>query len=69
MRIYLEAHEQVTKGQEAETFRLDVTDKSQTEQDAILAKLKEVMAGLTCVFTRHDCYHTEGGRLCEVQEV
>ena len=56
MRVYLEAREQVIN---PEFVRLNVTNKNQTERDSILTALKDYMAGLTCVFTRHDCKHEE----------
>lgn len=68
MRIYLESLEQVAWGQEAEFVRLDVTGKSQAEQDAILTQLKDFMTGLTCVFTRHYCYHDIKGS-CTSEEL
>ncbi len=54
-RIYLEALEQVTE--EAEFIRLDVTNKTQAEQDDIIIKLKDFMTGITCTFQRHNCPH------------
>ena len=65
MRIYLEALEQV----EAEFVRLDVTDKTEAEKDTILTSLKDFMTGLSCQFTKHTCYHQEGGQPCVVVEV
>ena len=67
MRIYLEANET-----EGEFVRLDVTDKTQAEQDAILVSLKDFMTGVTCVFSRHWCWHdgTPGNHpLCEWEEL
>jgi len=59
MRVYLEAREQIE--QDGEFHRLDVTGKTAEEQAIILAKFKEFMAGIDCVFTRHACYHDTGG--------
>lgn len=52
MHIYLEAQEQG-----GEFVRLDVTDKTQPEQGTILASLKDFMVGLSCIFTKHWCWH------------
>ncbi len=70
MKVYFDAVEQVALGLAAETVRLDITDKTQEEQDAILASLKDYMNlnGSTNIFTKHYCYHDEG-RLCEVEVV
>jgi hypothetical protein len=64
MRTYLEARELAVGGQEAEFVRLDVTGKTQEEQDTILANLKDYMTGLTCSFAKHQCPHDTGGACC-----
>lgn len=66
MRIYLEAAEQGDI--DPEFIRLDVTGKSQAEQDSILTSLKDFMAGLSCKFTKHFCPHDFGGA-CNAEDV
>ena len=66
MRIYQEAQEQGIG--ETEFVRLDVTDKTQAERDAILVSLKDFMTGVTSVFTKHTCYHDEG-KSCQSEVV
>lgn len=68
MRTYLEALEIVAFGQDAEFVRLDVTSKTEAERAAILVALKDVMTGITCTFSRHDCRH-DTYQLCAVEEV
>ncbi len=70
MRLYLEAKEIAEEG--GEFVRLDVTDKTQAEQDSILTALKDFMSGLSCNFIKHSCWHdgTPGQHpLCQTEAV
>ena len=60
MRTYFDANEQVADGIVPDFIRLDITDKSQAVQDAILTKMKAHPAGQTFVFTKHTHLHEEG---------
>ncbi len=68
MRVYLEAREQVGLEVEPEFVRIDVTGKTSQEQSDILTSLKDFMSGITCIFSRHYCYHDDG-KICASEVV
>ena len=69
MYLYLEALEQSVIDQPSEFVRLDVTDKTETEQADILTALKNYMVGISCTFQKHYCrYEDNDNNPCTTEE-
>ena len=63
MKLFLEAYEIITLddiGEEVESIRADITDKSEAEREFIKNDIKDIMLGIPCRLIKHHCGHDEG---------
>ena len=61
MRYYYEAHENVDDFEISPEFiRIDITDMTESEKDAVLADIKSIMSGKDYRLEYHQCGHDEG---------
>jgi len=68
MRQYLEVEEIVGFNEPFEFIRVDITDKTDAEIQAIWTAIEDIMKGKTYRLTRHDCGHDEG-KSCVMVEI
>jgi len=53
----------------SEFIRIEITNMTLTEIDAVKKAMRDVMSGKTYRFTRHFCYHEDKQRCNAVEEV
>ena len=68
MRVYLEASELVVEPVEPEFIRIDITDKTEAEIEAIQLDIKAIMEGKQYQLVKHQCHH-DTGELCEADNI
>jgi len=68
VRVYLLANEITADDSEGESLRLDVTDNTPAEREAILAQARLVMEGIPCTWRWEQCRHDEH-KPCSMVEI